>query len=54
MSIPNKDYYNYKDAIDAANSTKNKEALMQIKMQLIAKYGAEDDDVRTLIKRMYY
>lgn len=44
------DYYKYKSAIQAANDTKDKEALRQIQKQLIAKYTLDNEDVRSLLK----
>lgn len=48
------EYYRYRSAIQAANDTKDKEALRQIQKQLIAKYGMDDEDVRTLLKLFRY
>lgn len=47
--IPTSDYYKYKSAIESANDTEDKEVLRQIQMQLIAKYGLDDDDVQALL-----
>ena len=44
------DYYKYKSAIQAANDTKDKEAVRQIQKQLIAKYTLDNEDVRSLLK----
>ncbi|MCD7784029.1 MAG: hypothetical protein LUH18_00335 [Oscillospiraceae bacterium] len=49
-----RDYYDYKSAIEAANSAKDKEALKRIKMQLISNYGLNDNDVQALLKRFAY
>lgn len=48
------EYYKYRSAIQAANDSKDKEALRQIQKQLIAKYGMDDEDVRTLLKLFRY
>lgn len=48
------DYYKYKSAIQTANDTDNKEALRQIQMQLIARYGLDNDDVRQLLRYFKY
>ena len=48
------DYYKYRSAIDAANDSKDKEALRQIQKQLIAKYGLSDNDVDYLLRRFRY
>jgi hypothetical protein len=45
-----KDYGRYKQAIEAANDTKDKEALRQIQKQLIARYGLDNEDVERLLK----
>jgi len=47
------DYKKYQSAIEAANSSEDKEALRQIQKQLIAKYGL-CEDVRNLIKKFRY
>ncbi|MBQ9535080.1 MAG: hypothetical protein IJU78_04490 [Clostridia bacterium] len=44
------DYNKYKSAINAANDTKDKEALRQIQKQLIAKYTLDNEDVKKLLK----
>lgn len=44
------DYSKYKSAINAANDTKDKEALRQIQKQLIAKYTLDNEDVKKLLK----
>lgn len=48
------DYSKYKSAIQAANDTKDKEALRQIQKQLIAKFGLDNEDVRMLLKMFRY
>lgn len=48
------DYNRYLSVIQAANDTKDKEALRQIQKQLIAKYGLDDDDVRALLNLFRY
>lgn len=52
MSTSN--YYKYKSAIEAANDTKDKEALRQLQKQLIAKYSLDNDDVKQLLKYFKY
>ena len=52
--MPANDYQKYKSAIQAANDSKDKEALRQIQKQLIAKYGLDNDDVRYLLKLFRY
>lgn len=53
-SIPARDYNRYLAAIKAANDSGDKEVLRQIKKQLIATYGASNDDVRHLIGKFRY
>lgn len=43
-------YDRYKDALDTVGSTGDKDALDKIKAKLISEYGANDDDVDTLLK----
>ena len=50
MSIELNKYFDYRDALDAAVSKEDKEAINSIKAELISKYGRDDDDVDTLIK----
>lgn len=52
--MPDKDYFDYRSAIEAANDSEDKEALRQIKKQLIAKYGLDDMDVYNLLKKYKY
>ena len=47
-------YYRYRSAIETANDAGDKEALRQIQKQLIAKFGLDDEDVRTLLKLFKY
>ncbi|MCC8132114.1 MAG: hypothetical protein LUC38_08335 [Oscillospiraceae bacterium] len=49
-----RDYYDYKSAIEAANSAKDKDALKKIKMQLIANYGLSDSCVQELLRKFGY
>ncbi|MBQ7888525.1 MAG: hypothetical protein IJ356_02060 [Erysipelotrichaceae bacterium] len=49
-----RDYDHYKSAILAANDSQDKEALRQIKKQLIARYGLDNDDVYYLLKLFRY
>lgn len=53
-TMSSSDYNRYRSAIQAANDTKDKEALRQIQKQLIAKYGLDDDDVRALLNLFRY
>jgi len=53
-TLDTKDYERYRSAIEAANDSKDKEALRQIQKQLIAKYGLDNDDVRYLLKKFLY
>jgi len=53
-NISSSDYEKYVSAIEAANSTEDREALRQIQKQLIAKYGLDDDDVNWLLKKFEY
>lgn len=48
------DYNRYLAAIKAANDRADREALRNIQMQLIAKYGADDRDVDYLIRQFRY
>ena len=53
-----KEYIRYREAIDIANSTGDKdtkvEALRRIYLELITRYGAGNDDVRQLYDRFRY
>ncbi|MBP3400023.1 MAG: hypothetical protein J6K75_09720 [Erysipelotrichaceae bacterium] len=49
-----RDYDYYKSAILAANDSQDKEALRQIKKQLIARYGLDNNDVYYLLKLFRY
>ncbi len=53
-SMPAGDYNRYLAAIKAANDAADKEALRQIQKQLIAEYGASNDDVDYLIRQFRY
>lgn len=48
------DYNRYLAAIKAANDRADKEALRNIQMQMIAKYGADEKDVDFLIRQFRY
>ncbi len=52
--MKSKDYDIYKSAILAANESKDKEALRQIQLQLIVRYGLDNDDVQRLLKLFRY
>lgn len=49
-----RDYEIYKSAILKANEEKDKEALRSIQMQLVARYGLENQDVQYLLKLFRY
>lgn len=49
-----RDYEIYKSAILKANEEKDKEALRSIQMQLVARYGLENEDVQYLLKLFRY
>ena len=49
-----KDYDIYRSAILTANESKDKEALRQIQLQLIVRYGLNNDDVQRLLKLFRY
>ena len=53
-SIPSKEYYAYKSAIEKANSDKDKEALKSIQKQLITKYGYDHKEVKWLLGYFRY
>ena len=48
------EYYDFKSAIEAANSAKDKEQLKKIKARLIADYGFNDKDVKALIDKFKF
>ncbi len=52
--IPTSEYYQFKSVIETANSAHDKDALREIQKQLIVKYGIDNDDVKTLIKKFRY
>ena len=52
--ITTRDYERYRSAIEAANSSEDKEALKQIQKQLIAKYGLDDEDIKYLLNKFRY
>lgn len=49
-----KDYDRYKSAISVANDEKDKVSLKKIQMQLIARYGLDNDDVKNLLNLFRY
>ncbi len=49
-----RDYFDYKSAIETANSARDKDALKRIKLQLISNYGLNDNDVQALLKKFAY
>lgn len=49
-----KDYDRYKSAIELANDEKDKDSLKKIQMQLIARYGLDNEDVKYLLKLFRY
>ena len=48
------DYNKYKSAIEIANNIKDKDALRRIQMELIARYGLDNEDVKYLLKLFRY
>ena len=52
--ITTKDYYIYKSVIETANKANDKDALRNIKMQLVSEYGLNNDDVKALLKLFKY
>lgn len=52
--IPLREWNQWRSAIDAANSAKDKAALKEIQKQLIVKYGMDNDDVKSLIRYFAY
>ena len=48
-----KDYDRYK-SIEVANDEKDKDSLKKIQMQLIARYGLDNEDVKYLLKLFRY
>lgn len=53
-TMPSSDYNRYLAAIKAANDSADKDALRQIQKQMIAAYGAANDDVDYLIRQFRY
>lgn len=49
-----KDYEIYKSAIQTANDEKDKEALRKIQMQLVSRYGLNNEDVQQLLRLFRY
>lgn len=49
-----KDYDRYKSAIEVANDEKDKDSLKKMQMQLIARYGLDNEDVKYLLKLFRY
>ena len=49
-----KDYEIYKSAILTANEQKDKEALRKLQMQLVSRYGLDNDDVQQLLRLFRY
>ncbi|MCI9578712.1 MAG: hypothetical protein HFF98_07685 [Oscillibacter sp.] len=43
-----KTYDSYKEALQAASALKDKEMIQKIEARLVADYGADHEDVRTL------
>lgn len=52
--MTSKDYDIYKSAILTANEKKDKDALRSIQMQLVKRYGLENEDVKYLLKLFAY
>ncbi len=53
-SIPDREYWNLKSAIEAANDAGDKDALRKLKLQIIANYGQDDRDPRYLLSLFKY
>lgn len=51
MSIPNSDYYEYRDMIQRIVDRGSKEALEDLYKEIRAKYGMDDDLIR--LDKMY-
>lgn len=49
-----KDYEIYKSAILTANEQKDKDALRKLQMQLVSRYGLDNDDVQRLLRLFRY
>lgn len=54
VKIPWREFDKWKSAIEVANSSRDKAALKEIQKQLIVKYGMDNDDVKSLIKKFSY
>lgn len=54
MSMPSSEYNQFLAAIKAANDTGDREVLRKIQMQLISKYGPDDNDAHYLINQFRY
>lgn len=52
--MTSREYEQYKSVIDVANAQKDKDALREIQKQLIVRFGADNDDVKYLIKQFDY
>ena len=52
--MSDRDWFDYKSAIETANYNEDKDALRKIKMRLIADYGPDDDSVYELLKKFRY
>lgn len=52
--MPSSDYNKYLAAIKAANDRADRDALRQIQMDMIARYGLSDNDVDYLIRQFRY
>ncbi len=54
MSIPSDEYNLYLSAIKTANENADTDALRQMKMQIISKYGTDDSDAHYLLNQFKY
>lgn len=52
--MSSKEYNQYKSAIELANSQGDKDALREIQKQLIVRFGADNEDVKYLLKSFDY
>lgn len=54
MSIPSNEYNQFLSVIKTANENADTDALRQIKMQIISKYGTDDTDAHYLLNQFKY
>lgn len=48
------EYYTYKSVIEAANKSSDKNSLKQIQMQLVSRFGLDNEDVKALLRLFKY